>query len=60
MSARETKGDAKGWERGEKGFARSKDDGEFKNPPRSNAAIKKQYGDVGIQVGMADDKDYSR
>ena len=29
MSARETKGDEHGYKRGEKGFANSKDDGQF-------------------------------
>ena len=58
MSARETKGDATGWKRGERGFAKAKDNGEWTNPPRSNAEIKKQFGPLG--VGMADDKEFSR
>ena len=57
MSARQTSADDNGWKRGEKGFARAKDNGEWTSPPRSNADIKKQYGPLG--VGMADDKEYS-
>lgn len=60
MSKGQTSSDAKGWERGEKGFARSKDDGMFKKPERSGANLKKQFGDWGQQVGLADDKDFSR
>jgi hypothetical protein len=58
MSGRETSADAKGWKRGEKGFARAADNGKFAGSDYKKELLKPTKGDEAVgqraQVGSGD------